>query len=163
MCRIVQGWFDLVKGSVHGTFLEYFDTPAKFVTKVSSCYFALDVMHSLDLRDQVPDSISFDEAATIPSGLATAVFPLYNPTGNEIFSSAKLLPPWVEGGRGKYAGMPILVIAGASSIGQFGLSMPPSETASPMLISRVRQSFSSPAFQASRPSSPPPPCTMPPS
>ncbi|TFK83722.1 GroES-like protein [Polyporus arcularius HHB13444] len=101
---IVQGWFDLAKGSVHGTFLEYFDTPAKFVAKV-------------------PDSISFDEAATIPSGLATAVFPLYNPTGNDLFSSAKLVPPWVAGGRGKYAGTPILVIAGATSIGQFVIQL----------------------------------------
>ncbi|RPD60290.1 GroES-like protein [Lentinus tigrinus ALCF2SS1-7] len=101
---IVQGWYNAAKAEVHGTFLEYYDTPAKFVSKI-------------------PESISYDEAATIPSGLATAAFPLYNTDSNENFSSAKLLPPWVEGGRGQYAGKPILILAGATSIGQFVIQL----------------------------------------
>ncbi|KAI0690510.1 GroES-like protein [Cerioporus squamosus] len=89
---IVQGWYDAAKGSVHGTFLEYFLTPAQFVAKASA--------------PDVPQSISFDEAATLPCGLANAAFPLYNHTEDALFTSARLLPPWVEGGRGKYAGTP---------------------------------------------------------
>ncbi|RDX51651.1 GroES-like protein [Lentinus brumalis] len=102
--RIVQGWYEAAKGSVHGTFLQYFNNPARFVATV-------------------PNSISFDDAAAIPSGLATAAFPLYNSTGDALFSCAKLLPPWVEGGRGKYAGTPMLVLAGATSIGQFVIQL----------------------------------------
>ncbi|RPD60291.1 GroES-like protein [Lentinus tigrinus ALCF2SS1-7] len=101
---IAQGWFNPVEGTAHGTFQEYYDTPARFVAKV-------------------PETISYDEAATIPSCLGTAAFALYNKVSDENFSSSKLLAPWVEGGRGHYAGKPILVLAGASSVGQFVIQL----------------------------------------
>ena len=71
---------------------------------------------------QIPDSLSFEDASTLPSGVGTAAFPLYNP--HESATSFKLTPPWAEGGRGKYAGKPIFVVGGAGSMGQFGLYHP---------------------------------------
>ena len=52
------------------------------------------------------------------SGIATSAFPLYNqdPTA----ASVRLTAPWLEGGRGKYAGKPFLVFGGSSAVGQFG-------------------------------------------
>jgi NADPH:quinone reductase-like Zn-dependent oxidoreductase len=73
--------------------------------------------------DQIPDNLTFDQAATIPLTLATAGLGLYNkkqqPNGG-----LALYPPWAEGGRGKYAGQPILVIGGSSSVGQHGTIQP---------------------------------------
>ncbi|KAH9856139.1 GroES-like protein [Lenzites betulinus] len=66
---------------------------------------------------QIPSSLSFEAASTIASGVATAAFPLYNQA--EGSSSVKLTPPWEEGGYGKYAGKPIFILGGASSMGQF--------------------------------------------
>ncbi|PIL24399.1 hypothetical protein GSI_14152 [Ganoderma sinense ZZ0214-1] len=95
---VVQGWYDPVKKSTVGAFTEYFVLPSKFVAKI-------------------PASTSFDEGATILSGIATSAFPLYNqdPTA----ASVKLTAPWLEGGRGKYAGKPFLVLGGAGSMGQY--------------------------------------------
>ena len=44
-CRIAQGWYDRAKGSVHGTFLQYFDSPANLVAKVST-----NLIHGFGLR-----------------------------------------------------------------------------------------------------------------
>ncbi|KAI1788355.1 GroES-like protein [Ganoderma leucocontextum] len=95
---IVQGWYDAAKQTTQGTFTQYFVLPYKFVAKV-------------------PASWSSEDAATIPSGVTTAAFPLYNQ--NAAASSVKLTAPWLEGGRGKYAGKPFLVLAGAASMGQY--------------------------------------------
>lgn len=44
--------------------------------------------------------------------------------GKESSSSAKLTPPWEARGRGLYAGKPIFVLGGASTVGQFGAHIP---------------------------------------
>jgi len=68
---------------------------------------------------KIPDSMSFDEAASIPLGLDTAAFALYSRHEVAVAKfSVGLYPPWEEGGRGKYAGKPLVVIGGASSVGQ---------------------------------------------
>ncbi|GJE88772.1 zinc-binding alcohol dehydrogenase family protein [Phanerochaete sordida] len=67
---------------------------------------------------KVPENVSFDEAATIPSTLATAVLGMYGPKRRPNGGIA-LTPPWEEGGRGKYAGEPFIVVGGASCVGQF--------------------------------------------
>ncbi|KAM5538085.1 hypothetical protein V8D89_008282 [Ganoderma adspersum] len=90
--------YDVVKKTTQGTFTEYFVLPSKFVVKL-------------------PASTSFEDGATILSGVATAAFPLYNQ--DPAAASARMTAPWLEGGRGKYAGKPILVLAGAGSMGQF--------------------------------------------
>lgn len=63
--------------------------------------------------------MTLDEAATIAVSVGTAAMGLYNKPTVKPFGGLGLTPPW-EGGRGKYAGQPFLVIAGASSVGQHG-------------------------------------------
>ena len=59
------------------------------------------------------------DAASIPLALDTAALGLYSgPEADR--SGAGLTPPWVEGGRGKYASQPCLILGGASGVGQFG-------------------------------------------
>ena len=67
---------------------------------------------------QVPSNLSIDQAASIPLTLCTAAFGLYAPKGPR--GGAALFPPWEAGGRGKYAGKPILIFGGSSSVGQYG-------------------------------------------
>lgn len=66
---------------------------------------------------RVPANISFEEAATVPLGLATAAIALYNAPSAR---SAGLTAPWEAGGKGKYVGQAALVVGGASSVGQYG-------------------------------------------
>ncbi|KAI0080785.1 GroES-like protein [Panus rudis PR-1116 ss-1] len=73
-----------------------------------------------DITFKIPPNISFDQAATIPIGLATAVNGLYGDfTPQEERSGAGLTPFWREGGRGMYADQPILIFGGSSSVGQY--------------------------------------------
>ena len=67
---------------------------------------------------QIPDNLTYDQASTIPVTLATAALGLYQKTRPR--GGIGLFPPWQEGGRGKYAGQPILVIGGSSAVGQHG-------------------------------------------
>ncbi|EGO00283.1 hypothetical protein SERLA73DRAFT_180782 [Serpula lacrymans var. lacrymans S7.3] len=64
---------------------------------------------------KIPDNISLDQAASIPAGLTTAVDALYSPKPHGL----AFTPPWEEGGRGKYTGKSIVVLGGASAVGQF--------------------------------------------
>ncbi|KAI0091066.1 GroES-like protein [Irpex rosettiformis] len=73
-----------------------------------------------EITAKIPKNITVDQAATIPLVLATAVLGLYGSkaSGSARGDGAGLTPPWEEGGRGKYAGQPILVIGGSSAVGQ---------------------------------------------
>jgi NADPH:quinone reductase-like Zn-dependent oxidoreductase len=64
---------------------------------------------------QIPSNISFDEAASIPLGLATAALGLFGPRAEGLQS---FIPPW-SGGEGKYANQPIVIFGGSSSVGQY--------------------------------------------
>ncbi|KAH7924057.1 GroES-like protein [Leucogyrophana mollusca] len=70
----------------------------------------------VELVGKVPDTISLDQAASISAGIAPPALGLYaqQPQGLD------LLAPWEEGGKGKYNGQPIIVVGGASSLGQYG-------------------------------------------
>ena len=69
---------------------------------------------------QFPANISFDEAATIPLALATAITGLWaHGEGNQ---SAQFTPPWEEGGSTVYADKAALILGGSTSVGQFGAS-----------------------------------------
>ncbi|KAA1476198.1 GroES-like protein [Dentipellis sp. KUC8613] len=70
---------------------------------------------------KVPSNLSFDEAATVPLGLATAALGLYAPIGAR--GGAALTPPWTAGGLGKYKDQPALVVGGSSSVGQFAIQL----------------------------------------
>ena len=50
--------------------------------------------------------------------LATAVLGLYD-SKHPPHGGIGLTPPWEESGRGKYAGEPIVINAGSTSVGQF--------------------------------------------
>lgn len=64
---------------------------------------------------KVPPNLNLDHAATVPLGFDTAAVGLYSPQ-----LGAGLTPPWVQGGQGKYAGRPILIMGGSSSVGSYG-------------------------------------------
>ncbi|KAH9947428.1 GroES-like protein [Amylocystis lapponica] len=73
-----------------------------------------------ELTVKLPRNVSLDNAASIPGGLFTAALGLYEkpyPRGG-----AGLTPPWA-GGRGQYAGKPIVVFGGSSSVGQYVLQL----------------------------------------
>ncbi|KAI0033277.1 GroES-like protein [Vararia minispora EC-137] len=70
---------------------------------------------------KIPENLTYEQAATVPLGFSTAAVGLYAPFAPR--GGAGLTPPWEEGGRGKYAGKPALVIGGASSVGQFALQL----------------------------------------
>ncbi|OSD03833.1 GroES-like protein [Trametes coccinea BRFM310] len=99
---LFQGWFDFATREAHGHYKQY-------------------SIAIPEVRAKFPASLSFEEAATIPSGLAAAALPLYSRV--ELAPSAKLIPPWEEGGRGYYAGKPFFVLGGASSIGQYVIQL----------------------------------------
>ncbi|KAJ3557464.1 hypothetical protein NM688_g1456 [Phlebia brevispora] len=65
----------------------------------------------------VPAEITAKATATIPLSLGTTAVGLCN---KKIvpYGGAALIPPWEEGGRGKYSGQPFLIIGGSSSVGQ---------------------------------------------
>ncbi|TBU28869.1 GroES-like protein [Dichomitus squalens] len=97
---IFQGKWDTITGTSYGTFLQYFTGSAQFAVKI-------------------PDSISFEAASTVPLGVATAAFSIYNQADSA--PSAKYLAPWLPGGRGKYAGKPIVILGGPTSHGQYAI------------------------------------------
>lgn len=69
---------------------------------------------------QIPSNFSFDDVVAVPLGFTTAAIGFYAPRQFE--GGADLVAPWREGGRGKYANQPILVIGGSSTVGQAGMS-----------------------------------------
>ncbi|KZT28343.1 medium-chain dehydrogenase/reductase like protein [Neolentinus lepideus HHB14362 ss-1] len=76
-----------------------------------------------EVTGKIPPHISFEQAASISGGIATAGLGLYadvDPAGR---GGAGLFPPWEVGGRNKYAGKPILVLGGASSVGQYVIQL----------------------------------------
>jgi len=82
------------------------------------CSFQQYALANADVTAKVPSNVSFEEASTIPLGLATAAVGLYNKTG-----SVGLTPPWEAGGQGKYQGKPFVLFGGASSVGQYALQL----------------------------------------
>lgn len=68
---------------------------------------------------QVPKNITIDQAASIPLGLATVATGLWGQHPQA--KSAGFPAPWEEGGATKFAGKPILIIGGSSSVGQYGM------------------------------------------
>ncbi|KAF5374442.1 hypothetical protein D9615_009107 [Tricholomella constricta] len=64
---------------------------------------------------KIPPQLSFEQAATIPVALAAAVAGLYLPKPH----GAGLVAPLDVFTRGKYAGKPIVILGGATSVGQY--------------------------------------------
>jgi hypothetical protein len=70
-----------------------------------------------ELVSKTPDSISDDEAAGIMLATMAVVIAFYNKLGHG------LTPPWEAGGRNTGKGKSIVVIGGASSVGQYAIQM----------------------------------------
>jgi hypothetical protein len=110
-----------------------------------------------DFVIQIPSNLSFNEAASMPLGIATSFLGLYAPRSNKPGGGAGLTPFYEEGGRGKYNGKPMVVLGGATSMGQYGNRhsfRPPSLMAEHILANQVSSSRASLDF---RPSSSPHP------
>ena len=67
---------------------------------------------------QIPDNITFDQAASVPLGLATVVCGLWSHHAEA--SSLDFPAPWEEGGATKFAGKPAVIVGGSGSVGQYG-------------------------------------------
>ncbi|GBE88096.1 Zinc-type alcohol dehydrogenase-like protein [Sparassis crispa] len=70
-----------------------------------------------DVTAKIPENISFNDAASLSVGVVTATLGLFNQ--DDPVNSAALFPPWKEGGRGKYAGKPVVIFGGSTSVGQY--------------------------------------------
>jgi len=72
-----------------------------------------------EIAAKIPDNISFDQAATIPLGLATAAVGYYDSPEKQ---GAGLTAPW-DGGEGQSKGEGILIFGGSSSVGQYAIQL----------------------------------------
>ncbi|KAJ2968150.1 hypothetical protein NUW54_g13305 [Trametes sanguinea] len=120
-----ESYYDVATGDLRGAFQQYVAVPSVYVAKACTTlvFFSSPTERSIHLI-QIPENLTFEEAATIPSSFGTAALPLYNDA--EGASSARLLAPWEEGGKGKYTGKAALILGGASSVGQYALALTPS-------------------------------------
>lgn len=64
----------------------------------------------------MPPNLSFEEGASVPLGIATATTGLF---GTRTDPGSKKLNPFWETGEGQYAGQPIVILGGSSSVGQY--------------------------------------------
>ncbi|EMD31530.1 hypothetical protein CERSUDRAFT_162969 [Gelatoporia subvermispora B] len=90
-----------------------------FVDSARSTYqqYALS---NADVTAKIPKNISVEQAATIPACIATPALGLFDRCHED---SAKLFPPWEDGGQGKYIGKPIVIFGGATSVGQYAIQL----------------------------------------
>ncbi|KAG1751515.1 chaperonin 10-like protein [Suillus paluster] len=72
-----------------------------------------------DLAAKIPENKTFDQAASVQIGIIPFAVALYaqQPQG------LAHLAPWIEGGNGKYTGQPIVIMGGASSVGQYSIQL----------------------------------------
>jgi len=93
--------------------------PERFIAKVHLLFVVYMQHAGLMLAGfQIPKNLTFDQASTIPLGFTTAAIGLYQDKRDR--GGAGLVAPWVDGGRGKYAGQAIYIPGGSSSISQYG-------------------------------------------
>ncbi|KAI0075650.1 GroES-like protein [Panus rudis PR-1116 ss-1] len=75
---------------------------------------------------KIPDSLGFDEAATILVNLGTAFVGFFSGDAPEVppgRGGAQLAPFWNEEGKDKYMNQPVLILSGASSVGQYAIQV----------------------------------------
>ncbi|OAX42517.1 GroES-like protein [Rhizopogon vinicolor AM-OR11-026] len=72
-----------------------------------------------DVVAKIPENISFDQAASVQVAIIPFIVGLYaqQPEG------LAHLAPWEEGGKDKYAGRPIVIMGGTSSLGQYAIQL----------------------------------------
>ncbi|KAF9563444.1 GroES-like protein [Agrocybe pediades] len=72
-----------------------------------------------EILTKIPTNVSFEAAATLPLGLSTAYSGLYAQPPHGL----GLIPPTSDEGFGKYKGNAIVILGGASSVGQAALQL----------------------------------------
>ncbi|KAJ7607833.1 chaperonin 10-like protein [Mycena polygramma] len=84
------------------------------------------VLVEAELTAKIPQSLTAQDAATIPMGLSMATLGLCQefPTSAGGRGGAGLKRCWEEGAEGYYSGKPILILGGASIVGQFSEFLP---------------------------------------
>ena len=112
-------------GNNYSSFQQYTLAKADFVTKVLSIQIRLNFSFLTSCL-KLPSNITFEQAASIPLTLATAIVGMY--ADRETPEVPHYTAPWVDGGESKYKGEPIIIFGGASSVGQFGEHYPSSRT-----------------------------------
>ena len=73
----------------------------------------------LTASSQIPDNINFDQAASVPLGLAAAVCSTW--THHPEASTISLPAPWEEGGATAGTGKAAFIVGGASSVAQYAI------------------------------------------
>ncbi|KAF6765854.1 chaperonin 10-like protein [Ephemerocybe angulata] len=69
---------------------------------------------------KIPNNVTHEEASSIPVGFTAAYVGLYNATpGKGLGYDVPITP----GAKGKYAGVPLIVLGGSSSVGQYGIQL----------------------------------------
>ncbi|KAI0029093.1 GroES-like protein [Vararia minispora EC-137] len=93
---------------------------------------------------KIPPNVTCEQACTLPLALATAAIGMYadyaQPPGSRS-GGAALTEPWAEGGRGKYAGQPTLVIGGSSSVGQLAIQLAKLSGFDPIITTASKHNF----------------------
>lgn len=130
--RCVLRLFQCFFTADRGTFQQYALADATRAIKVCMTPFSNSTVYSITKNHsrfyfcpplQLPSTLSYDEAATIPLCFHTAALGLY---GTYDFAANGMqwrgigLDIPVGDGAGKYKDEPILITGGASSVGQFG-------------------------------------------
>ncbi|KAI0080916.1 medium-chain dehydrogenase/reductase like protein [Panus rudis PR-1116 ss-1] len=88
---------------------------------------------------KVPPNLSLDQAASVPVSIGAAFIGLY---GSEWQNGGiNLPPPWLEGARGAFAGYPIVVMSGSSSIGQYVIQLAKLSGFSPIITTCSPHNF----------------------
>jgi len=77
------------------------------------------VVYSTATASKIPPKFSYDDVSTLPTALTTAYSGLYSKFPHGLGIDA----PTTESTQGKYAGTPIVVLGGSSSVGQFAIQL----------------------------------------
>ncbi|KAI0822579.1 GroES-like protein [Trametes gibbosa] len=91
------------------TFQQFCTIPSHFAAKADSD------------ASQMPEDLSFEAAAAVPVNLVSAALAFYNEHSES--ESLALKHFWGEGGQSAYAGQPMLILGGASSVGQYAIQL----------------------------------------
>ncbi|EMD40281.1 hypothetical protein CERSUDRAFT_70692 [Gelatoporia subvermispora B] len=88
-------------------------------------------LSNADVTAKIPAGMSFDEAATLPVGVATGATGLFDQHADD---NAQLYPPWEDGGRGKHAGKSIVIFGGSGSVGQYTIQLAKLAGFAPLIV-----------------------------
>jgi len=108
---------------------------ARIVEDNVSAAFQQFSIASAEFSAKIPSSVTFDQAASISTGLITAVTGLYQ-QGD---FGAGLTPPWIEGGQGKYDRKPIVIFGGSGSVASYVIQLAKLSGFSPIIATTSPQ------------------------